>query len=400
MAKALTPRVLTGTPLQQGFSFPAEWSPQVATWFSWPRPEGISFPTKYHTIPANLAAIMREIVPRQLVRINVPNANYERIVREQLAEHGLSASQLRTRVKFHHIMTNESWCRDHGPAFVKHTKTGKLAIVDWGFNAWGGKYPPFDSDDAVPRHIAEQIVGGVPKDVLDPEGKRVPTDILDRSQFAGLFEPTHALGGGERLSKDAARIVMEGGAIEVNGAGTLLTTTSCLLNKNRNPRMSKAQIETALKAYYGQRHICWLGEGIVGDDTDGHIDDLARFLTPRTLVIAREKNKKDANYAILEENAHASRKLRDADGQAFDIVEVPMPRAMEHEGQRLPATYLNFLFVNGAVLVPTFRDRSNDAKALNILQDAMPWLEVIGIDCTELIWGLGAIHCLTQQQPA
>jgi agmatine deiminase len=407
--------LLEGTPLQHGFTFPAEWAPQAATWFSWPRPEGISFPTKYHTIPANLAAIMREIVPRQLVRINVPNANYERIVREQLAEHGLSTGQLRTRVRFHHLMTNESWCRDHGPAFVvkaakepsprskaatAQPKASAIAIVDWGFNAWGGKYPPFDSDDAVPQRIADLITRGAPVDPLDPQGKYAPTDILERSRFAGVFAPAHAKGNGEALGKGLRRVVMEGGAIEVNGAGTLLTTTSCLLNKNRNPKMSKALIEQCLKDCYGQSHICWLGEGIVGDDTDGHIDDLARFLTPRTLVIAREKNRKDANYHILEENAENCRKLRDQDGHPFDIVQLPMPKAMEHKGQRLPATYLNFLFVNGALLVPTFQDRTNDAKALNILQDALPWMQVIGIDCTQLIWGLGAIHCLTQQQPA
>lgn len=401
------PRMLTGSPSLHGFAFPAEWSPQAATWFSWPRPEGISFPTKYHTIPANLAAIMKEIVPRQLVRINVPNANWERIVREQLAEHGLSTSELRSRVKFHHIATNESWCRDHGPAFVVQKKTGKIAIVDWGFNAWGGKYPPFDSDDAVPMRIAEEIVAGVPSDPLEPEGKRVKTDILPASRFAGVFAPAHAKGGGERLNAGGSkstvalhRVVMEGGAIEVNGAGTLLTTTSCLLNKNRNPKMRKTQIESCLKDFYGQRHICWLGEGIVGDDTDGHIDDLARFLTARTLVVAREANKKDANYAILEENYALSKALRDADGNPFDIVTLPMPKPIEHQGQRLPATYLNFLFVNGALLVPTFGDRKNDAAALNILQEALPWIEVIGIDCCELIWGLGAIHCLSQQQPA
>lgn len=386
--------------MSKGFAFPAEWEPQAATWFSWPRPEGISFPTKYHTVPANIAAIVRAITPRQLVRINVPNANWERIVREQLAEHGVPTSHLKARVRFHHVMTNEAWCRDHGPAFVVHRKTGKLAIVDWGFNAWGGKYPPFDSDDAVPMRIAEQIVRGVPKDVLEPEGTHVATDILEKSRFAGVFSPAHALGGGEDVGGGKRRVVMEGGAIEVNGTGTLLTTTSCLLNKNRNPRMSKALIEQHLKDYYGQRHVCWLGEGIVGDDTDGHIDDLARFLTPRVLVVAREANKRDANHALLEENYERALALRDEEERAFDVVVVPMPRAMEHKGQRLPATYLNFLFVNGAMLVPTFGDRKHDALALSTLQEAVPWLEVIGIDCQELIWGLGAIHCLTQQQPA
>ncbi len=354
-----TLKILEETPAALGYSFPAEWERHEGTWFSWPRPEGISFPDKYETVPENMAAIIREITARERVHINVPNGNYERIVQNALTSHGCALAN----ITFHQIKTNESWCRDHGPAFVVKTGRGgkkQAAIVDWGFNAWGGKYPPYDDDDAVPTRVAEEL--------------KLP-----------VFYP---------------KIVMEGGAVEFNGAGTVLTTTSCLLNKNRNPKLSKKRIEQYLKDYYGQRHVVWLGEGIVGDDTDGHIDDLARFIGPRTMVFGVEQDPKDKNYRILKENLRAARLLKDQDGRPFDIVELPMPGRVEHDGQRLPATYMNFYFVNGALLVPTYRHKINDAKAIDILQRLMPERRVIGIDCVELIWGLGAIHCLTQQQPS
>lgn len=383
MAKAKSIKVLSGTPASHGFVFPAEWERQSGTWLSWPRPEGISFPEKYHTIPENIARIVREIVPRQLVHVNVPNENYERIVREQLIAGGVPKAAMNSgRVKFHMIPTNEAWCRDHGPAFVvRKNRAGKRerAIVDWGFNAWGGKYPPFDSDDAVPTRAAEQLGDFV----------------------KGVFYPGHARAGGELMpGGKQRRVVMEGGAVEFNGKGTVLTTESCLLNKNRNPELSKKEIEKFLKEFYGQRHVCWLGDGIVGDDTDGHIDDLARFLDARTIAIALENDPKDENYEILDENLERVLELKDQDGQEFDIVAVPMPKPIVHDGQRLPATYLNFLFINGACLVPTFRDKKNDRIALSTLQAALPKHKVIGVDCLELIWGLGAIHCLSQQVPA
>jgi agmatine deiminase len=351
-------KVLDQNPASLGYSFPPEWHPHSGTWFSWPRPEGISFPGKYHTVPENLARIMCEIQSRETVHINVPNENYEFLVRQQLKEDGCPLRKL----QFHTIRTNESWCRDHGPAFVlRNKRSGKAeaAIVDWGFNAWGGKYPPYDDDDAVPTRIAEEM--------------KLP-----------VFYP---------------KIVMEGGAVDFNGAGTVLTTTDCLLNKNRNPHLSREQIEQYLKDYYGQRHVCWLTGGIEGDDTDGHIDDLARFISPTKIVIGIEDDPKDANYRVLRSVRKQLDKLRDQNGRPFEIIEIPMPHAVEHDGQRLPATYVNFYFVNGALLVPTYRDRKNDRKAIQILQSYLPEHKVIGIDCVELIWGLGAIHCLTQQQP-
>jgi agmatine deiminase len=351
-------KILTQTPASLGYTFPPEWAPHEGTWFSWPRPEGISFPDKYHTVPENVARIFSEIAPREKVHINVPNGNYERIVKQELTEHGCSLKN----IFFHHIKTNESWCRDHGPAFVvRRGRTGRRekAIVDWGFNAWGGKYPPYDDDDAVPTRIAEQL--GLP-----------------------IFYPG---------------IIMEGGAVDFNGAGTILTTTDCLLNKNRNPKLTKSRIEKFLKDYYGQKKICWLTGGIAGDDTDGHVDDLARFISPTKIVVGIENDAKDENYRILRDARKQIQRLTDKEGRPFEIVEIPMPRPMIHDKQRMPATYVNFYFVNGALLVPTYRDRRNDRTALTTLQQHLPRHKVIGIDCVELIWGLGAIHCLSQQQP-
>ena len=372
-------KILSRTPAALGYMFPPEWAEQEATWFSWPRPEGISFPGKYRTIPANLAAIIREITPRQKVFINVPNENWEFIVCEQLAYLDVNLK----RVRFFHIPTNENWCRDHGPAFVVNGK-GQRAIVDWGFNAWGGKYPPFDADDRVPTEIGKALE--IP--VFYPERPDAPpwprTGCLDRRTKARM---QHA-------------IIMEGGAVEFNGAGTVLTTVDCLLNKNRNPDLTKPQIEQYLKDYYGQKHVAWLTGGIEGDDTDGHIDDLARFISPTQIVMGIEEDPRNANYKTLQSARKQAVKLRDQDGKPFEIIEIPMPAPVEHDGQRLPATFVNFLFINKALLVPTFGPAKTDRRALAILQAHLPRHEVIGIDCRELIWGLGAIHCLTQQMPA
>lgn len=361
------------TPSALGFSFPAEWERHEGTWFSWPRPEGISFPGKYHTVPANISHIFHEIAKRENVHINVPNENYERIVREQIVKSksnplGVPPALLAKRVTFHYIKTNEAWCRDHGPAFlVREGRNGKreLAIVDWAFNAWGGKYPPWDADDAVPSEIAKVVVG--------PNGKSLP-----------VFHPA---------------LVMEGGSVDFNGRGTVLTTEQCLLNTNRNPGKSRAQIERFLKDYYGQRHVLWLGEGIEGDDTDGHVDDLARFISSTTIVIGIEQDPKHANFKPLRDARRRLELAKDQDGRPFTIIEMPMPGHVEHDGQVLPATYMNFSFVNGAVLLPTYRNKQNDALAAKILAKALPKYEIVPIDCFELVWGLGSIHCLSQQVP-
>jgi agmatine deiminase len=351
------PLSVAGTPAEHGFSFPAEWTRHEATWISWPRPEGISFPGRYQQAIDNVVEVIRTIVRFEPVHLNVPNVDYELIVRARLAVRKVPTR----RIRFHYIRTNECWTRDHGPAFVLRTRRGRVhaAIVDWGFNAWGGKYPPYDADDAVPTRIAEAL----------------------------------------RLPVFAPGIVMEGGAVDFNGAGTVMTTTSCLLNKNRNPGLTKAESERFLKEYYGQRHVVWLGKGIAGDDTDGHIDDLARFVDERTIVIGMEDDPADSNYKVLQDNRRRLERLRDQDGRRFEVVELPMPRPVVHQGQRLPATYMNFYFVNGALLVPVFGDARRDERALDMLRRLLPKREVVGVDCRELIWGLGAIHCLTQQQP-
>ena len=286
---------------------------------------------------------------------------------------GVPSALLNRRVSFHFIKTNESWCRDHGPAFLvrsaprnsRGTIAPQLAIVDWAFNAWGGKYPPFDSDDAVPTEISRitRTAAGKPLRLFTPD------------------------------------LVMEGGSVDFNGLGTVLTTEQCLLNKNRNPRKSRVQIETYLKDYYGQSHVVWLGDGIEGDDTDGHVDDLARFTDARTIVIGMEPDPKEANHKPLKEARRRLQLAKDQDGRPFTIVEMPMPGRVEPDGQRLPATYMNFYFVNGAVLLPTYRNKKQDAKAARILAELLPKKEIVPIDCWELIWGLGSIHCLTQQVP-
>jgi agmatine deiminase len=350
-------RVPRGTPAEHGYTFPAEWARHAGTWISWPRPEGISFPGRYQECIDNIVEVIRTIARFEPVHVNVPNVDYEEIVRARLLYRRVPLG----RVRFHHIRTNECWTRDHGPAFVVRTRRGRTqaAIVDWGYNAWGGKYPPYDADDAVPTRVAEEL--GLP-----------------------VFYPG---------------IVMEGGAVDFNGAGTVLTTTSCLLNKNRNPGLTQREIEEYLRAFYGQRHVVWLGEGIAGDDTDGHIDDLARFVNERTIVVGIEQDPRDANFSVLRRARARLARARDQQGRPFDIVELPMPRPVRHKGLRLPATYMNFAFVNGALLVPTFGDPARDEAALRILRQTLPTREVVGVDCRALIWGLGAIHCLTQQQP-
>jgi agmatine deiminase len=343
-------------PAQLGYRMPAEWEPHAATWFTWPRPEGISFPGKYDTVPPVYAELIRHLVQVEEVNINVWDAAMEARARELLAQHGAPLE----RVRFHHFPAYEPWCRDHGPIFLVRDRNGRRerGVVDWGYNAWGNKYPPFDLDDAIPQHVAAL--------------RELP-----------LFSPG---------------IVMEGGSIEVNGRGTLLTTEACLLNPNRNPQLGRTDIERYLKDYLGVTNILWLGEGIVGDDTDGHIDDLTRFVNPTTVVTVVEDDPHDANYELLRENLRRLGSLRDQDGRLLRVVQLPMPGVLEHDGQRLPASYANFYIANQIVLVPTYR-HANDTRALAILQELFNDRRVIGVDSTELIWGLGSFHCISQQEP-
>jgi agmatine deiminase len=340
------------TPAALGYRMPAEWEPHIATWLSWPRREGISFPDSFDRVMPALRAMVAALIESEQVCINVCSGAHEAEARQVL--HGLPME----RMSFHMIPTNEPWCRDHGPIFLTRDLDPKLAIVDWDYNAWGNKYPPFDLDEIVPTRVA---------------------DILKLP----IFSP---------------RMILEGGSIEVNGTGALLTTESCLLNRNRNPRLSRGDIEQRLRDYLGVREILWLGDGITGDDTDGHIDDLARFVSEHTVITVVEENRGDENYEPLQENLARLREMK-IDNREIDIITLPMPKEIMREGLRLPASYANFYIANSCVLVPTFADPA-DAPALSILRKLFPDRRVIGIDCRELIWGLGTFHCLTQQQPA
>ncbi|MEO8227338.1 MAG: agmatine deiminase family protein [Gemmatimonadota bacterium] len=335
---------------------PAEWAPHRGTWLSWPHKEA-SWPGKFEPVPAIFARMVRELAAHEEVHINVAGAEMEALVASLLRDSGVPAA----RVFFHHNPTNDAWCRDHGPIFVQRDRDGRReeAIIDWGFNAWGRKYPPFDADDVVPTRIAAEL--GLP-----------------------VFAPG---------------IIMEGGSLDVNGRGTLLTTESCLLNPNRNPSLGRSEIERCLRDYLGVTNILWLGDGILGDDTDGHVDDLTRFTDASTVVTVVENDPRDPNFEPLRDNLARLREMRDQDGEPLRVVTLPMPRPLEHDGQRLPASYANFYIANGIVLLPTY-DPEHDTAANETLQMLFPTRRIVGIDCTDLVWGLGAFHCVSQQWPA
>ncbi len=337
-----------------GYRFPAEWEKHRATWLSFPHKEA-SWPGKIDSIYPFYAEFVKILAKSEKVCINVNDAKMEAFARLHFEKAGADMSQ----ISFYHFQTNDAWCRDHGPAFlVDANGTKPKQVIDWGYNAWGGKYPPFDLDDNIPTLIAN---------------------------YLGL--EVHYPG-----------IVMEGGSVEFNGRGTLLTSRQCLLNENRNPHLNQEQIEAYLRAFYRVENILWLDEGIEGDDTDGHIDDLTRFVNPTTVVTVIEEGKSSANYPILQKNLKDLKAMRLEDGKQLDIVELPMPGEVIFEDQPLPASYANFYIANHAVIVPTFR-HENDQKALDILGSCFKDRQVIGIDSTEIIWGLGSFHCLSQQEP-
>ncbi|NGP52640.1 agmatine deiminase family protein [Thioalkalivibrio sp. XN8] len=338
-------------PAELGFAMPAEWAPHQATWISWPHNPD-TWPGVLQQAEAAMAQAVTALAAGETVRINVLDAEHEAHVR------GLLGAIAETpAVVFHAIPTNDAWCRDHGAIFVRDD-AGELAAVDCGFNAWGGKYPPWDLDDAVPAQMAA------------------------------------ALG----LRRFEAGMILEGGSIDVNGAGTLLTTEQCLLNPNRNPGLDRADIEARLELLFGARQVLWLGDGIVGDDTDGHVDDITRFVAEDTVVTAVEPDPADPNHAPLAENLERLRAMRLPDGRPLRIIELPMPEPVELEGDRLPASYGNFYIANQVVLLPVF-DQPRDAEAARILQPCFPDRRVVPIRANELVVGLGAFHCLTQQVP-
>jgi len=342
------------TPKQNGYYFPAEFAKHTATWLSWPHKEA-SWPGKIETIYPVYAQFIKLVAEGEKVNINV----VDEVMKQKALRYVQEAGADLNNVQFFIHPTNDAWCRDHGPAFLINPKAEqKKIIVDWGYNAWGGKYPPFDLDDNIPTLVAKHY--NIP--VLYPG------------------------------------IVMEGGSVEFNSKGTLLTTTSCLLNENRNPHLNQKQIEEFLYNYYGVNQILWLGDGIVGDDTDGHIDDITRFVNEDTVVTVVEENKNDENHMPLQENLKTLKKFRLENGKPINIVELPMPSAIVYEDMRLPASYANFYISNKYVVVPIFRDK-NDDKALDILQKCFPDRKVVGLDSVDIIWGLGSFHCLSQQEP-
>lgn len=333
---------------------PAEWEPQVAVWLSWPHKRA-SWPGLFRAVPYTFARIVTQISRREEVRINCA-AKLQLRAKRLCAAAGADMA----RVRFHDHPTNDAWCRDHGPIFVKNDRTGEVALTDWRYNAWGDKYPPYDLDNEIPPSIGRKL----------------------------------------RLRRFENDMVLEGGSIDVNGRGLLLTSEQCLLNKNRNPQLSRGQIEQNLRDYLGVKTVLWVGEGILGDDTDGHIDDMTRFYKPDGFITAVEPNQGDPNHRILEENLGRLGAFRTPAGKKFDIVTLPMPKPFSIQGQRVPASYANFLVINGAVLVPTFRQKKRDAAACAVIGSCFPGREVVPIDCYELIWGLGTLHCISQQQPA
>lgn len=341
-----------GIPANQGFYFPAEWEEHEATWLSWPH-NPATWPGKIDSIYKSYCEFIKLIAEGEKVKINVNNRTMAEEAFLKIKASGADMDQ----IYFYLNPTNDAWCRDHGPAFLVNEDRSKKMIVDWGYNAWGGKYPPFDLDNEIPSLIASQL--GIP--VAKPG------------------------------------IIMEGGAVDFNGKGTVLTTTSCLLNKNRNPHLTKEEIENYLKNFYGVKNILWLGDGIVGDDTDGHIDDITRFVNENTVVTVVEEDESDENYESLIVNRELLKGITISE-KPLTIIDLPMPNPVYFQEQRLPASYANFYISNKYVIVPIFND-PNDERAIEILQGCFPSRKVVGINSVDIIWGLGSFHCLSQQEP-
>ncbi len=348
-ARAQEPGVFEGIPAEHGYYFPAEWEPHEATWLSWPHNRE-TWPGKFESIWPAYLEFIRVLSLSEQVKINVKNFVMAKFAFEKISNYGAELEN----IFFYENPTNDAWCRDHGPAFLANRNPSKpKLIVDWEYNAWGGKYPPFDLDNRVPSRI------------------------------------------GAQLAVQVARpgIVMEGGSVDFNGAGALLTSEACLLNPNRNPHLGREEIEQNLRDYYGVVDILWVKEGIAGDDTDGHIDDTARFVNKDTVIVMVEADSSDENHAPLRENRDLLKRM------GLHVIELQMPEPLHYRAQRLPASYANFYLSNGHVIVPVFNSKY-DGIACSILQECFPGRQVTGIDARDLVWGLGAFHCLSQQEVA
>ena len=340
-------------PKELGYRMPAEWEKQEALWLVWPHNED-TWPQMISKMENSYIQFVKVIHTGQKVKILVSDNNSEAKVLEKLSKAAISLSQ----VIFYQIKNQDAWIRDYGPTFVVNNKENKLAMVKWIFNAWGNKYDDLKPDNEIPYEMNKKM--------------KLP-----------IFEP---------------KIVLEGGSIEVNGSGTLLTTEQCLLNKNRNPSLNKDEIEEYLKDYLNVSNILWLKEGIAGDDTDGHIDDVARFVNQNTVVCAFEEDENDENYSILRKNYELLSKMKDEDGEKLNIIKLPMPGFVGDDKRRYPASYTNFHIGNEAVVVPIFGHK-NDKKVLEVLQKLFPSRKVVGINCKAMVYGFGSLHCVSLQEP-
>jgi len=362
MARSRMPQIEPTTPRALGYRMPAEWEPHAATWLAWPHNK-TDWPGKFESIPWVFADIIRHLARVEEVNLIVASAR-----EKQAAQEVLRRSHVETRhVKFHLWPTNRIWTRDSGPIFIKNERS--VAVTNWRFNAWA-KYPDWKHDNQLPNRIAKKLKLQEFMPVVERDGK-----------------PYH--------------VVLEGGSIDVNGQGLMLTTEECHLSRiqQRNPSLTQRELEHVFAVYLGIEKVIWLGRGIQGDDTHGHVDDISRFVAADTVLTAVEPRRSDVNYEPLQENLRRLRAATDLKGRKLQIVELPLPRPVIFRGQRLPASYANFYIANELVLVPTFNDPS-DRIALNILAGLFPGREIVGIHCGDFIWGLGAIHCMTQQQPA
>jgi agmatine deiminase len=371
-------------PAESGYRMPAEWERHAATWIAWPHHQD-DWPGKFEPIPWVYAEIVRHLARHEKVEIIVNHKAAEQNAQKVLRQ----ANALSNSVRFYRWPTDRVWTRDYGPIFVKRRSSDRqssgrqsserkpaerqsasraLMATNWRFNAWA-KYPNWKKDNAIADQVARTL--------------RVPQMM-----------PEYEVSGRKKA------IVLEGGSIDVNGRGTLLTTEECLLSKvqQRNRGLTREMLEETFECYLGIKKVIWLGRGIVGDDTHGHVDDIARFVAPDTVAVAVERDSRDPNYEPLQQNLRRLRSATDQNGKRLRIVQLPMPAAISFQGRRLPASYANFYIANGLLLVPTFNDK-NDRVALDILAKVFPDREVVGIYCGDLIWGFGAIHCMTQQQP-
>ena len=354
------------TPASLGYRMPAEWEPHQATWIAWPHNRS-DWPGKFPAIPLVYVDIVRNLARVEDVHIVVDDARQGNQARELLLRSNVDLA----RVKFHRWPTNRVWLRDSGPIFVtRSTAEGgqEMAVTNWRFNAWA-KYHDWQKDDMIPDRVAR---------------------LLGLRQWKPEL---YVNGRGYRL-------VLEGGSIDVNGRGALLTTEECLLSnvQARNPDLARADLEKAFHDFLGVRTVLWLERGIAGDDTHGHVDDIARFAAPGTVLAVVEPSRNDQNHTPLQQNLERLRAMRDQDGKQLTVVELPMPKPVVYEDTRLPASYANFYIANGLVLAPVFND-PNDRIALNTLAEVFADREIVPIYCGDFIWGLGAIHCMTQQQP-